>query len=80
MAQRSCQLSVEAVLRANGSIRFESDDAVDDGLSFGIQILQERSFQLHCSPSVLLCRLVSKAPMYLRSCAMPLHREQMPLR
>jgi hypothetical protein len=53
---------------------------VDDGLSFGIQILQERSFQLHCSPSVLLCRLVSKAPMYLRSCAMPLHREQMPLR
>ena len=28
--------------RANGSIRFEFNDTVDEGLSFGIQILEER--------------------------------------
>ena len=28
--------------RANGSIRFEFDDAVDEGLSFGIPILEVR--------------------------------------
>ena len=40
LSQRALPDDVTMLCRANGSIRFEFNDAVDEGLSFGIPILQ----------------------------------------